>query len=157
MTERYKEAFGVEFIEVVIRRGNHPEALSVLQALAARGLTRLLVEGGSALAVLLRAGSSTVSPVSSARRDRRRRHTGFSTAWINFRICAGSFSKLRAGRQRHAGNLRRRGLGSSRALFGEPMFTGLITAVGRVRAVTSAGDRRIEIETSFRSRKSSCA
>lgn len=29
------------------------------------------------------------------------------------------------------------------------MFTGLITDVGRVRAVTSAGDRRIEIETSF--------
>ena len=29
------------------------------------------------------------------------------------------------------------------------MFTGLITDVGRVRAVTSVGDRRIEIETSF--------
>ena len=29
------------------------------------------------------------------------------------------------------------------------MFTGLITDVGRVRAVTSVGDRRIEIETAF--------
>ena len=29
------------------------------------------------------------------------------------------------------------------------MFTGLITDVGRVRAVTCVGDRRIEIETSF--------
>ncbi|MEC8172532.1 MAG: riboflavin synthase, partial [Pseudomonadota bacterium] len=29
------------------------------------------------------------------------------------------------------------------------MFTGLITDVGRVQAVTSVGDRRIEIETSF--------
>ena len=29
------------------------------------------------------------------------------------------------------------------------MFTGLITDVGRVRAVTGVGDRRIEIETSF--------
>ena len=29
------------------------------------------------------------------------------------------------------------------------MFTGLITDVGRIRAVTSVGDRRIEIETSF--------
>ena len=29
------------------------------------------------------------------------------------------------------------------------MFTGLITDVGRVRAVTSVGDRRSEIETSF--------
>ena len=29
------------------------------------------------------------------------------------------------------------------------MFTGLITDVGRVRAVTRVGDRRIEIETSF--------
>ena len=59
MTERYKEyaAFGVEFIEVAPGADHHPEALSVLQALAARGLTRLLVEGGSALsAVLLRAG-----------------------------------------------------------------------------------------------------
>ena len=29
------------------------------------------------------------------------------------------------------------------------MFTGLITDIGRVRSVTSLGDRRIEIETSF--------
>ena len=48
--------FGVEFIRVAPGLGNHPEALSVLKALAARGLTRLLVEGGGALsAVFLRA------------------------------------------------------------------------------------------------------
>ena len=29
------------------------------------------------------------------------------------------------------------------------MFTGLVTDVGRVRSVTSLGDRRIEIETAF--------
>ena len=48
--------FGVEFIKVAPGEGYHPETLSVLKALAARGLTRLLVEGGGALsAAFLRA------------------------------------------------------------------------------------------------------
>ena len=48
--------FGVEFIKVAPGEGYHPETLSVLKALAARGLTRVLVEGGGALsAAFLRA------------------------------------------------------------------------------------------------------
>ncbi|MFL2542290.1 MAG: RibD family protein, partial [Candidatus Latescibacterota bacterium] len=48
--------FGVEFIKVAPGEGHHPETLSVLKALAARGLTRLLVEGGGTLsAAFLRA------------------------------------------------------------------------------------------------------
>ncbi|MBO88060.1 MAG: riboflavin biosynthesis protein RibD [Rickettsiales bacterium] len=49
--------FGVEFITVEPGVNHHPETLSVLKALAVRGLTRLLVEGGGGLsAVFLRAG-----------------------------------------------------------------------------------------------------
>tara|TARA_B100000676_G_scaffold313516_1_gene395958 strand:- start:8342 stop:9469 length:1128 start_codon:yes stop_codon:yes gene_type:complete len=49
--------FGVEFITVEPGADHHPETLSVLKALAVRGLTRLLVEGGGGLsAVFLRAG-----------------------------------------------------------------------------------------------------
>ena len=83
-TERYKEyaAFGVEVIEVAPGADHHPEALSVLQALAARGLTRLLVEGGSAFGRPAQGGARRPSRLfPSARRNRRRRHTGFCALW----------------------------------------------------------------------------
>ena len=142
-------AQGVELIEVGAARGEGLDLEEVLAALAARGITRVLVEGGAALAAsLLRRRlvdrlawfqAPLIIGGDGLRRDRRARR---STAWP-----PPSASRARAAEALAPDTLEAYIV----CCRGRAMFTGIITDVGRIVEVAQehggGPGRRLTIET----------
>ena len=116
MTERYKEyaAFGVEFIEVAPGADHHRPL-----RIAGVGGARFDTFAGRRRWRRPPCSGGLVDRLAWFRAPGAIGSDGIPVApyGVDQLITPGSFSKLGAGRQRHAGNLPRRGLGSSRALW----------------------------------------
>ena len=129
---------GVEIVEVAAGGDGRVDVAAAAQALGARGLTRVLVEGGGQVAAaFLKAGPGRPhqqlpgGPRAGRRRPLCGRAFGVQPARFRAPVQAG-FGAF-AGR-RHAGNLGQRDLSTS-------MFTGIVTDIGEITSVTPGGKR----------------